>query len=185
MENKRFKMFIGILVIVTLVGISGFYIFNQLNKDNFFEEYIPEQEISDEQFRTTNVKLYFKEVNSNNLKAESKNIDAKDLISNPYITLVNLLIQGPTSLDLQATIPEGTTVNSTSLIGDTLVLDLSESFINNHPGTVEAENATIYSIVNTLTELTEVNSVRILINGVENCAFPDNMINFSNPFVRK
>lgn len=185
MENKRFKMFIGIVIIVALVIIAGFYIFQKLNNTSYFEEYTPEQEISDEQFRSTNVKLFFKEADSNNLKVESRNIDAKDLISNPYLTLVNLLIQGPTGAGLQATIPEGTTVNNANLSGDMLVLDLSESFINNHPGSAEAESATIYSIVNTLTELTEVNSVKFLINGQENCAFSDNMINFSNPFVRK
>lgn len=72
-----------------------------------------------------------------------------------------------------------------NLFGDTIMLDLSENFINNHPGGAELESATIYSIVNTLTELTEVNSVKFLINGEENRGFNDNAITFNNPFVRK
>lgn len=52
-------------------------------------------------------------------------------------------------------------------------------------GGAEAESATIYSIVNTLTELKEVNCVKFLIDGNENCSFKDNCINFSENFVRK
>lgn len=49
---------------------------------------------------------------------------------------------------------------------------------------MDAENMTIYSIVNTLTELNEVNSVKILINGREDQSFKDNKINFKNAFMR-
>ena len=45
------------------------------------------------------------------------------------------------------------------------------------------ESATIYSIVNTMTNLTEVNAVKILIDGEENKAFNDNKIKFDDPFV--
>ena len=64
------------------------------------------------------------------------------------------------------------------------LIDLSKEFIDNHEGGEEAENLTIYSIVNTLTELNEVASVKILINGREDQSFNDNKINFRNAFVR-
>ena len=41
------------------------------------------------------------------------------------------------------------------------------------------------TIVNTLTELTEINSVKILIDGQENMQFQDGKIGFSEAFVRK
>lgn len=187
MENKRFKMFVWITLIVILVAIAGFYIFKKLdnNQQDDFSEYTPQEEISDEQLRNTVVKLYFREAQSNNLRVENRSIDAKDLISNPYLTLVNLLIQGPGNNAFQKTIPDGTVVNNTSLVGDMLILDLSESFINNHPDGLEAQESTINSIVYTLTELTEVNSVKFLIDGKENCAFKDNSINFNEAFFRK
>lgn len=96
-----------------------------------------------------------------------------------------MLIQGPTDDTLEKTIPENTNVNNITLIGDMIVLDLSESFIENHPDGAELESATIYSIVNTLTELKEVNSVKILINGTENLSFKDSAISFNEPFVRR
>lgn len=186
-ENKRFKMFLCITIIVILLACMGFYIFKKLeaNKDATLSEYTPQEEISDEQFRSTIVKLYFKEVASNNLRVESKSVDAKELISNPYLTLVNLLIQGPSDANLQSAIPQGTQVLNVSLSGDTIVVDLSNEFVENHAGGAEAESATIYSIVNTLTELTEVNAVKFLIDGQEGKAFKDNALSFSEPFVRK
>lgn len=186
-ENKRFQMFLCITIIVILLACMGFYIFKKLetNKATSLSEYTPQEEISDEQFRNTVVKLYFKEASSNNLRVESKSVDAKELISNPYLTLINLLIQGPSDESLQSAIPQGTQVLNIYLSGDVIVLDLSHEFVDNHMGSAEAESATIYSIVNTLTELTEVNSVKFLIDGQEGKAFNDNALSFNEAFVRK
>ena len=84
---------------------------------------------------------------------------------------------------LEEVIPDGTKINSIELKGDTLYIDFSKEFIDNHTGGEEQESATIYSIVNTMTNLTEVNSVKILIDGEENKAFNDNLIKFDDPFV--
>lgn len=187
MNNKKLKMFIGIILIVALLASSGVYIFKKLDENknkNEIQEYTPQQEISDDQLRNTLVKLYFKEINSNNLRTECMNVDAKNLIENPYLTLVNLLIQGPTDEILEKTIPDGTRVNDIKLVGDMIILDLSEEFINDIEG-AEKESATIYSIVNTLTELNEVNSVKFLIDGNESSGFKDGAIKFDNPFLRK
>ena len=51
-------------------------------------------------------------------------------------------------------------------------------------GSMEEEKTTINSIVNTLTELTEVNSIKILINGEENKSFLDGEIDFTQNFTR-
>lgn len=95
-----------------------------------------------------------------------------------------MLIQGPKSDKLETTIPEGTKVNNVELKGDVVYVDLSAEFINNHKGGSQQESKTVYSIVNTLTELNEVNSVRILIDGEENKCFTDNQMNFKGNFVR-
>ena len=68
--------------------------------------------------------------------------------------------------------------------GDKVVLDFSEEFINNHKGGVELEKLTVYSIVNTLTELNEVNSVQFLINGKDDAKFKDNKLSLKEPFLR-
>ena len=61
MDNKRFKMFFAITLIVLILACASFYIFKQLSSNNaIIEEYVPEQEISDEQVRRTSGKLYLK-----------------------------------------------------------------------------------------------------------------------------
>lgn len=186
MENKRFKMFIGITIIVIVVALSGMYIYNKLqeNKEVYLAEYTPQEEISDEQFRSTIVRLYFMDGESNDLRVESRCVDAKELITNPYLTLVNLLIQGPNDKALRNALPEGTSVNSATLSGDTVILDLSETFLTNQPGGAASEQASIYAIVNTLTELTEVNSVKFIFDGKEGLTFEDNAKSFDDPFSR-
>jgi germination protein M len=111
-------------------------------------------------------------------------IDAKELLADPYTTLLKLLLEEPKNEKLQKVIPEGTRVLKTELKGDMLYVDLSKEFIDNHAGGEEAENITIYAIVNTLTELKEVNSIKILINGKEDQGFKDGKKNFKNAFVR-
>lgn len=186
MDNKRFKMFLGITLIVIILACASFYIFKQLSSNNntILEEYTPQEEISDEQLRSTIVKLYFKETNSENLKCENRTIDSKELLSNPYLALTNLLISGPTDEGLESVIPSGTTVNSATLNGETVMLDLSSAFISSISDVNVASNA-VYSIVNTLTELTEVTSVKFLIDGNESTSFTNCDFSLTDPFVRK
>lgn len=117
------------------------------------------------------------------LVPEGRLIDVKELVNEPYRKLMELLMQGPQNIGLTKTIPDGTRVNKAEVKGDTLYLDLSKEFVENHEGGETKESATIYSIVNTMTNLTEVNSVKILIEGEENKAFKDEKIKFDDPFV--
>lgn len=183
MDNKRFKMFLGITLIIAILTSISFYIFKQLSTIDF-NEYVPQQEISDEQFRQTYVKLYFKGIDSNTLQCENRAIDSKELISNPYLTLVDLLIKGPNIEGLEALIPSETVINSASLNGDTVLLDLSSSFISSVSDVNIASNI-VYSIVNTLTELTEVNCVKFLIDGNEKSSFSGCDFSLFSAFVRK
>ena len=114
---------------------------------------------------------------------EARIIDAKDLLNNPYITIIELLIKGPQNDKLESLISENTKINSAVLKGNVLYVDFSKEFLNNKSG-IEEESKTIYSIVNSLTELNEVSYVRILIDGEENKAFNDNAINFRENFAR-
>ena len=75
-------------------------------------------------------------------------------------------------------------VNKAELKNDIVYLDLSKEFIEKHINGEKEETVTIYSIVNTLTELTEVNGVKILIDGEEDKAFKDNKIKFTEAFVK-
>lgn len=181
--NKKIFIIIVIILILGIIGVGG-YLLIKNNLQPTEVEIQPEEEITDEQMRQTIVTLYYQNKETKELMPEGRTIDSKELLSDPYVTLMKLLIEGPKSENLQSVIPEGTRVIKAELKGDILYLDLSKEFIDNHEGGEEAENLTIYSIVNTLTELNEVASVKILINGREDQSFNDNKINFRNAFVR-
>ena len=177
------KIIIAIIVVI-LIGVGVWYfLFYNKNDETEVNEIIPEEEISEEQMRQTIVSLYFYNENTKSLVPEGRLIDVKELVDKPYDKLMELLMQGPNNGELSKTIPEGTKVNKIELKGDTLYIDFSKEFVDNHEGGEEKEKATIYSIVNTMTNLTEVNSIKILIDGEENKAFNDNKIKFDDPFV--
>ena len=162
---------IAISIIVIIIVIFGvyFYIRGKDKKINEITEYIPEEEISDEQMRQTMISLYFK--NEDSLIPEARLIDVKELINNPYEKILNM-------------IPEGTKLNKIEKQGEILIIDFSEEFILNHSGGEADEKLTIESIVKTLTELTEINGIRIKINGEENKEFKDGKIKFNQNFNR-
>lgn len=178
------KIILSIIIVLILVGVGIWYFFfyNQ-NTQSEENQIIPEEEISEDQMRQTIVSLYFYNNDTKSLASEGRLIDVKELLENPYKRLMELLIEGPQNTNLSKTIPDGTKENKAEIKGDILYLDLSKEFIENHAGGEEAESATIYSIVNSMTNLTEVNAVKILIDGEENKSFKDNKIKFDDPFV--
>lgn len=178
------KIILSIIIVLILVGVGIWYFFfyNQ-NTQSEENQIIPEEEISEDQMRQTIVSLYFYNNDTKSLASEGRLIDVKELLENPYKRLMELLTEGPQNTNLSKTIPDGTKVNKAEIKGDILYLDLSKEFIENHAGGEEAESATIYSIVNAMTNLTEVNAVKILIDGEENKSFKDNKIKFDDPFV--
>ncbi len=177
------KIIILIIILLLIGGVIGGYFFIKSKNNNEIQDIVPEEEISDEQMRQTIVSLYFYNNETKELISEGRLIDAKDLLENPYQKLMELLIKGPENQSLSKTIPDGTKINKVELKGDILYVDLSNEFIENHPGGEEQECASVYSIVDTMTNLTEVNAVKILIDGKENMAFKDNLIKFDDPFV--
>ena len=148
-------------------------------------EYTPQAEITGEQMRQTMIALYFKNKDTGTLVPEARNIDVKELTKEPYQTLINLLMEGPKGEKLEKTIPEGTKVNKIERKGNVLWIDFSKEFIDNHKNGAEAESHTVYSIVNTMTQLNEVSSVRIVVDGKEDCAFSDNALSLKDIFVPK
>ena len=164
-----------ILVIAILIKQKG---------EEKFVEYIPEQEISEEQTRQTLVTLYFKSKEVEGIMPEARLLDAKELLGNPYMTLVNMLVGGPKNESLERLIPEGVKVNSAELVKETVKLDLSEDFVQIGFGK-EKEKQIVQSIVYTLLELIEVSSVQITINGEESKGFADNGLSLETVFTKE
>ena len=175
--NKWLKIGL-IIVLIAIIIVIMFYLLRKQEKP--IEEYTPEEEISQEELRKTIVTLYFQNKETKQLQAEPRLIDSKELLKEPY---KKLLIEGPKNDLLEGTIPKDTKINSIQLDKDTLIIDLSEEFIKLDLEKTQEANA-IYSIVNTLTELKEVTSIKILIDGEENKKIENGNISFNNEFVR-
>jgi len=168
MKNKKIIMYIGIILIVLILLFVGYLIINNIknNEENIYE-YTPEEEITGEQLRQTIITLYFLDPNTYELSPEARQIDAKELLDNPYEFLINLLIEGPKNENLLKLIPENTKLNSAQIKNNILYIDFSEDFIKEQNLGKEQEELILKSIVNTVTELTEINKVAILIDGKE------------------
>ncbi|MEW5865830.1 MAG: N-acetylmuramoyl-L-alanine amidase [Bacillota bacterium] len=78
------------------------------------------------------------------------------------------LVKGPAGESvLCPTIPRGTRLRSLKIVGSMAHVDVSKEFVEGHWGGSRAEELTIYSVVNTLAELPEVDRVHILVEGAE------------------
>ena len=172
------KKIIVIVLVILFLLICGILIFNT----NVEVEYVPETEIADVDLRKTMITLYFANAENKELQKETRLIDSKDLLLDPYTELINMLIEGPESNFLTKTLPEGTKLLSCELVGNCLNVNLSKEFIENASQDENDRRNYIDCIVNTLTELNEVGSVKILIEGEETEGFADSELDFSTEF---
>lgn len=174
-DKKKIRIIFGsVLILIIVVGFFGFrWAQNVATTSELKEgdEYIPEPEISEEQSMQTTVNLYFPNKETNKLEVETKLVNVKELMNIPYEKIVNLLAEGPKNENLKVIIPEGTKVLKSYMDKDCLVLDLTKDFLNYDMEQENEKENLIYSIVNSLTELTEVNKVKIIIEGNDNEQF--------------
>ena len=174
MKEKKTIIIFSVLLIILIVG--GYFLISSLkqNKENsnrIEQEYTPQEEISEEQQRQTIVTLYFQNKETKELMPEARMIDIKEMLNKPYEKLINLLIEGPKNEKQEKVIPENTKLLKASIAGDCVTLDFSVEFLNYDKNNKQAKENLVNSIVNTLTELTEVNKVKFLINGKESADF--------------
>lgn len=174
MKNKKIWIIFVFLFILLLIG--GYFAIKYVkskNQETIVEEYVPEEEITEEQLRQTIVSLYFLDKQTNELVPEARLIDIKDMLSNPYEKLVNLLIEGPKNEKSSKLIPDNTKLLQNYLEGDCVVLDFSSEILNYDKQNEKTKENIVDSLVNTLTELAEINKVKILVNGSENAEFKE------------
>ncbi|NLA06994.1 MAG: GerMN domain-containing protein, partial [Firmicutes bacterium] len=81
--------------------------------------------------------------------------------------IVQELIKGPSRGSvLCPTLPRGTYLRSLKIIDNIAYVDFSKELMENHWGGSRAEELTVYSIVNTLTDVAGIKAVQILIEGL-------------------
>lgn len=118
----------------------------------------------------TPVRLYFANKDNTKLKLEIRYVDDPDVkknLSNLASTVINELIKGPVDNEnFLRTVPAETKLRSpVSINGKVATVDMSKEFKTKHPGGKDAEKMTIYSIVNSLTELEGIEKVKFTIDG--------------------
>ena len=174
MKNKKILiLFIISVILIVVIGYLAIKFVKQKKNSEIQNEYVPQEEISDEQSRDTIVSLYFTDKETGLLKPEARLVNVKDLIKSPYNTLVELLILGPKNDKLKVIIPENTKLLNASLDKECLTLDFSSEILNYNKDDSMLKNNLVYSIVNTVTELNEVNKVKFLVNGQASSDFEE------------
>lgn len=162
---KKIIYFVVILICAIVIIFAILKNTKQVEVETTFTEYTPEQEITDVQNRMTIVSLYFWDSTSGKMIPEARTIDVKELFESPYQKIFGMLLKGSENDVIGKTIPEGTSLNSITLEGTNLVIDLNEKIVLEGKINSEEQMNIIYSIVDTFLELKEVNSVSFLVNG--------------------
>ncbi|MEW6662826.1 MAG: GerMN domain-containing protein [Bacillota bacterium] len=113
---------------------------------------------------TTKVVLYFTDATGQFLAAEEREIPKVVGIAR---STIEQLIMGPKpGSSLLPTIPYGTQLKDINIKPDGLaIVDFSKELIANHIGGKAAQELTIYSVVNTLTQFPTVDRVQFRIEG--------------------
>jgi spore germination protein GerM len=112
-----------------------------------------------------NAVLYFATEDEDKLAREDRIIEAIEGDISKLI--LEELIKGPHSPALNRTVPAGVKVLGVSVNGGIASIDFSEEIRSGHWGGSTGEILTVYSIVNTLAELPEIEMARFLIEGEE------------------
>lgn len=163
MKNKLYFIISGVIILIIIIIIVIMINNNDIKQTN--AEILPQEEISEEQYRQTKVKLYFINKQTGNIQSETRLVDVKKLINSPYDILINFLINGPQKEELSSYIPKDTKINKIEFAKGTVKIDFSEEFlkINN----IENKENVIKIIEMTLKELLEINNVEITVNEIK------------------
>ncbi len=111
------------------------------------------------------VKLYFSDANGRYLVEETRSRSFGTPEEIPTYILQQLL-DGPHTQDSLPVLPEGTNLLGVELEGGVCTVNLSEAFWLNRPTTHGEARMTIFSVVNALTELSQIDSVQFRCVGV-------------------
>ena len=110
------------------------------------------------------LRLFFVDSTGRRLVSEYHSLTLSEETS-PERYVVEELLRGPNSSDLYSAIPAGTQLLSCRTEDHVCTVDLSEEFYTGRPATALGERLAVYSLVNSLTALADVDSVCILVEG--------------------
>ncbi|MCI5740235.1 MAG: GerMN domain-containing protein [Lachnospiraceae bacterium] len=129
-----------------------------MTAESFVEN--PKEQINSLQEAT--ITLYFSNKNGDGLVTEKRDVHYSSNISMEKL-IVEQLLKGPEKKDAKSAIPSGTKLVSVSAVDGVCYVNFDEGFTNQDYEIQEP--IVIYSIVNSLSELSTVSKVQISVNG--------------------
>lgn len=135
-------------------------------------------------YQKATLNIYFSDSTGKKLKKVPVDVTYDATISLAQLA-VEQLIEGPSAIDdagtdhLLDTIPDGTKINKISVKDNICFLDLSDDFMEKRSDI--SDDVALYSVVNTLVDLPNINQVQFNING-EQVLLYDDYVNFGEPF---
>ncbi|SEK58546.1 germination protein M [Pseudobutyrivibrio ruminis] len=130
-----------------------------MTADTFIEDFGQETD----SLLSTNLTLYFASADGMSTVAETREVYYSRNVTIERLVIEQLL-KGPDSDELLSAIPPGTKLNSISVSENGVCIVNFDAAIESTVTGV-TENVTVYSIVNSLTELDNIKQVQILVNG--------------------
>lgn len=166
--NELEKATLKCCLTLTLCGISEIEYLNIYVDGKLVEEMLDVRMMIIEDTETNQyekqIRLYFPESNNYYLHAEPRVLTVgQDVPLAEFI--VEELIKSTQTEGLKPSLPKGTRLISAVVKNGVCTVDLSEEFITNRAMSASGQRMTVYSLVNSLTELDDVKSVRIQVEG--------------------
>lgn len=191
-KKRRLKAIFVLIILIVLI-IFSYLIFNKFiipawekyKEKPVITKEVPypeeeKKEVEPVPAEMIEINLYFSDSQAMYLVPEKRKILKTSTLARH---IVNELIKGPVSPDLYPTIPFSTQVIEVYIADDIAYVDLSEEVFKNHPGGSSGELMTVYSMVNTLTEIPPIRSVQILVAGNERESLVGH-VDISRPLLR-
>ena len=129
-----------------------------MSEDSFLEN--PGEQINSSQ--KTTLTLYFSSKDGTKLVPVKREVHYSSNISLEKLVMEQLM-EGPKTKGILATIPTGTKLITITVVDGVCYVNLDETFLNQNQEI--SEQVVLYSIVDSLTELSSVSKVQISING--------------------
>lgn len=158
-----------------LMDVNG-NVVGTMTADNFIED--TGDEINT--YERTNLTLYYANEEGDKLIETSVDVVYTSNTSTEKL-IIGKLIEGPSTDKVFPTIPPETKLISVSIKDGVCYVNFDEGFLNQTYELIES--VPIYSVVNSLLELPNINKVQILINGETNVTYRE-AINFNTLFER-
>jgi spore germination protein GerM len=108
------------------------------------------------------INVYYSDQNGEYLIGEARILSG----SSKYVDAISEMMKEPIDSSLVKLIPESTKINSVTVKDGMANVDLSKNFVDDRFVSDTTDILLIYSIVNTLTEFPDVNSVEFYIDGI-------------------